>query len=62
MDPLRDESLIYDRALREEWGVDTQLVVYSGYGHMHWTNYPQTCAAKLYWQDMVDGMRWLLGQ
>jgi acetyl esterase/lipase len=62
MDPLRDQSLIYDRALREEWGVETRLVVYAGYGHMFWTNWPEMEESKRFWTDMVEGMRWLLGQ
>ena len=32
MDPIRDDGLIYERALREEWGVETRLDVYPGYG------------------------------
>jgi acetyl esterase/lipase len=62
MDPLRDHSLIYERALREEWGVDTRLVVYDGYGHMFWTNWPEMEASRRYWKDMVEGVGWLLGR
>ena len=62
MDPLRDESLMYERALREEWDVKTRLVVYSGYGHMFWTNWPEMKESQKFWTDMVGGMRWLLGQ
>ena len=61
MDPLRDQSLIYERALREEWDVETKLVVYAGYGHMFWTNWPEMEESKKYWRDMVQGMAWLLG-
>lgn len=32
MDPIRDDGLIYARVLREEWGVETRLDVYPGYG------------------------------
>ena len=32
MDPLRDDGLIYDQALREEWGTKTRLDLYPGYG------------------------------
>ena len=62
MDPLRDQSLIYERALREEWDVPTRLVLYWGYGHMFWTNWPEMEESKKFWKDMADGMRWLLGQ
>ena len=62
MDPLRDESLIYERALREEWGVETRMKVYEGYGHMFWTNWPEMAESRVYWKDMIEGMRWLLGQ
>ncbi|OCK77220.1 alpha/beta-hydrolase [Lepidopterella palustris CBS 459.81] len=34
MDPLRDESLIYEHVLREESSVATKLHFYPGYGHM----------------------------
>ncbi|KAJ9614306.1 hypothetical protein H2200_002442 [Cladophialophora chaetospira] len=62
MDPLRDQSLIYERALREEWGTETRLEIYSGYGHMFWTNWPEMEESKKFWKDMVDGMRWLLAR
>ena len=33
MDPLRDEALIYERVLREDFGVNTKLHVYPGLPH-----------------------------
>jgi acetyl esterase/lipase len=34
LDRLRDESLIYERVLREENGVPTKIDLYEGFGHM----------------------------
>ena len=62
MDPLRDDGLIYERSLREEWGVETRLKVYEGYGHMFWTNWPEMEECRVFWKDILDGMKWLLGQ
>ena len=33
---VRDESLIYERALREEYGVKTKLDIYPGLPHIFW--------------------------
>lgn len=59
MDPLRDQSLIYER---EEWNVATKIVVYPGLGHMFWTNWPEMEESRAFWRDMVEGMKWLLGR
>jgi len=32
MDPIRDDGLIYEQVLRQEWGVETRLDIYPGYG------------------------------
>ena len=34
MDMLRDDALIYERILREEFGIPTKLDLYAGFGHM----------------------------
>ena len=36
LDLFRDEGLIYERVLREEYGTPTRLKVYDGFGHMFW--------------------------
>ena len=59
IDPLRDEAVLYDRALREK-GVLTRFKLYSGYGHMFWTNYPGVEASTKFVEDTLEGMRWLL--
>lgn len=61
MDPARDDSLIYERMLREECGVPTRLDVYRGYPHGFWTMYPDLSASKRRMRDIVDGVGWLLG-
>ena len=62
LDPLRDEGLIYERVLREESGVKTRMEVYDGYRHMFWTNWPLMQRSREFWDDMLEGMRWLVEQ
>jgi hypothetical protein len=33
MDPLRDEGLLYEQVLREEWSVKTGTDIYPGLPH-----------------------------
>ncbi|KAI9932507.1 hypothetical protein ASPWEDRAFT_190461 [Aspergillus wentii DTO 134E9] len=61
MDPLRDDGLIYERALREN-GVRTRLDVYPGVPHGHYLFFPglkQSVKCKV---DMIVGYGWLLGR
>lgn len=62
MDPLRDEGLVYERVLREEYGVPTRLDVYKGFGHMFWTNWPEMRASKKFVEDTLEGLKWLLNK
>ncbi|KAF2464334.1 alpha/beta-hydrolase [Lindgomyces ingoldianus] len=59
LDPLRDESVLYDRVLREA-GVLTRFDLYPGFGHMFWTNYPEMESSKRFVEDTLKGVRWLL--
>lgn len=60
LDPLRDEALIYERILREEAGVKTTLDLYKGLGHYFWTNWPGLEMSRVFVEDTVKGVRWLL--
>jgi acetyl esterase/lipase len=62
VDPLRDHAIIYAKALEEDWKSGVELVIYGGYGHMFWTNWPLLEESKKFWKDSVRGMGWLLGQ
>jgi acetyl esterase/lipase len=62
VDPLRDHAIIYARALEEDWKAEVKLIVYGGYGHMFWTNWPLLDESKKFWKDCVSGIGWLLGQ
>ncbi|KAH0837663.1 AB hydrolase superfamily protein B1A11.02 [Fonsecaea pedrosoi] len=61
-DTLRDDSLIYERILREEHGIKTKLVVYPGLPHAHWAFFPSLKASAQFWADQLEGMGWLLGK
>jgi acetyl esterase/lipase len=62
LDPLRDHAIIYAKALEEDWRSDVKLLVYGGYGHMFWTNFPVLEESKKFWKDTVQGFEWMLGQ
>ncbi|ETS07071.1 alpha/beta-hydrolase [Trichoderma reesei RUT C-30] len=62
LDPARDDSLIYERMLREERGVPTRMDVYRGLPHGFWTQYPGLTASRKRMRDAVDGVGWLLGK
>ncbi|KZM19041.1 uncharacterized protein EKO05_0001166 [Ascochyta rabiei] len=59
LDPLRDEAVLYDGKLREA-GVLTRFELYSGYGHMFWTNYPELEESSKFVEDALKGLKWLL--
>lgn len=59
LDPLRDEAVLYDIVLRES-GVLTRFELYSGFGHMFWTNYPEMDASLRFVEDTLKGVKWLL--
>ncbi|KAK3626888.1 hypothetical protein LTR56_019514 [Elasticomyces elasticus] len=62
LDPLRDEGLLYEKVLREEYAVPTRLEVYDGFGHMFWTNWPTLVRSQEFVRDTLEGVRWLLSQ
>lgn len=59
IDPLRDGAVMYDRVLREA-GVLTRFELYSGFGHMFWTNYPEMEESEGFVADTLKGVKWLL--
>jgi acetyl esterase/lipase len=60
MDPLRDHALICERVLREEYGIDTKLDLYPGFGHTFWANWPEMEMSRKFVNDTLEGMKWLL--
>ncbi|KAF4540350.1 Ab hydrolase superfamily protein [Lasiodiplodia theobromae] len=64
MDPLRDEGLLFERHLRQEYSVATQLKVYSALPHAFWF-IPLPEFADAIEQARLDyrqGVRWLVEQ
>ena len=62
MDVLRDEVLIYEKVLREEYNVKTRLDMYPGLPHLFWIAWPNFKASAKVPEDAVKGMQWLLEQ
>ncbi|KAJ5291846.1 lipase/esterase [Penicillium angulare] len=59
MDSLRDDGIIYARALREE-GVDVKLDVYPGCPHGHQIMWPQLKQSGKCQVDVLENIGWLL--
>jgi hypothetical protein len=59
---LRDEALIYERVLREEYGIKTKLDMYPGLPHGFWGFFLMLKSSERFRVDMVEGMGWLLGR
>jgi acetyl esterase/lipase len=62
MDPLRDEAMIYERVLREEYDCKTKLYLYPGLPHGFWSFFPQGDVSKKFIEQTVEGVEWLLQQ
>lgn len=60
LDMTRDDSLIYERVLREECNIETRLDLYAGWPHCWWGMYPQLEMSKKRMRDVVEGVGWLL--
>ena len=59
--PLRDDLLIYERVLREEYGIKTKLDIYRGLPHGFRASFSMLKPADKFRGDMVEGMGWLFG-
>ncbi|ROV86870.1 hypothetical protein VMCG_10803 [Cytospora schulzeri] len=59
-DIQRDDSLVYERVLRLEHGVETRLDIYPGLPHVFWYLYPGHSATEKFRQDRLKGLEWLL--
>lgn len=62
MDPLRDDGIIYERVLREEFNIATRIDIYPGLPHGHWSFLPTLKASQQARKDQLEGIGWLLGK
>ena len=61
-DPLRDEALLFERLMREEEGIKTNVEVYPGQPHGFHSVAPWMKASQKFVDDSVKGVEWLLKQ
>ncbi|RDX46317.1 hypothetical protein OH76DRAFT_1356194 [Lentinus brumalis] len=59
LDPLRDDGIVYEKALRAA-GVKTRIELYNGVSHGFHLNFPWITLAKNVREDLKEGIRWLL--
>lgn len=62
MDPYRDENLIYESVLREDYGIKMRLDIYPGLPHSFWGFFPNLSSSERWRDDTLKGMGWLLVQ
>lgn len=62
MDPIRDEGLIFEKVLREEFNGKTKLETYPGVPHMFFAFFPQLKISQKFVEDTTKGAEWLLAQ
>ncbi|GME42209.1 putative lipase 2 protein [Neofusicoccum parvum] len=62
LDPQRDEDLLFERHLREEYGIETKVDIYPGLSHAFWGFYPQMEVSRKAVGDTVKGLAWLLSR
>jgi acetyl esterase/lipase len=61
-DPLRDDGLIYEQMLREDYKIKTRMDIFPGLPHGFWSWFPHAGFTKDFEAKSVDGMKWLLQQ
>ncbi|KIW93509.1 uncharacterized protein Z519_06114 [Cladophialophora bantiana CBS 173.52] len=61
MDVLRDDGLVYERALRDN-GVQTRCDIFPDLGHVAWTIYATEYSRLRLGPKMTGAMRWLLSR
>lgn len=61
-DILRDEALIYEKVLREEYGAKTLLKIYPGLPHGFWSFFPTMNKSHTFVADTTECLKWLLQQ
>ncbi|RMZ90047.1 hypothetical protein DV736_g2714, partial [Chaetothyriales sp. CBS 134916] len=60
LDISRDDSLIYEKVLREECEVQTRLSLFEGMPHCWWGVFPKLKITEERFKEAVDGFGWLL--
>lgn len=60
LDPVRDDGLIYENVLREEYGTKTKIDIYPGVPHAFMAAFPDLVSSRRFLDDSIAGFTWLL--
>jgi len=57
-----DENILYERVLREDYGIKTKIDIHPGLPHIFWTSYKDANFTKNAKECRLKGFQWLLDQ
>ncbi|KZT28930.1 hypothetical protein NEOLEDRAFT_1128413 [Neolentinus lepideus HHB14362 ss-1] len=60
LDPLRDDAVVFERELREDYNIPTRKIMYRNQPHEFWAFWPHSEESRKVKMDTLEGMKWLM--